>query len=496
MHASADVPHTSFSEEHAGQAPRPHRVSPRPYFFALAHAARRDESAFAIEGVTLERCLATLDTPFYVTSLSAVEARTRAYVEALRAHFPQGHVHYALKANFAPAVLQAVLRAGGGVDIVSVGEWRQALRAGAHPSDICFAGVGKRPAEWCEALQGGLGSLNVEHAAELAAVLEACAESPCGTKVLLRLNPCVELETHPHLKTGALDSKFGLLEEQIVGFFTEQRARFPSREAFLRWLSPVRGLHVHIGSQMQGAQIFTHVAAKVASLAAWMAAQGVMLTHFDLGGGLGVGEGGVPEGETDVRAHVDFLCTSLSRALEDACKQEPALAAALGEGFKHLCVALEPGRSIVASSTLLVTRVLYEKSNAPDIHFAYVDAGMNDFPRPAIYGARHAVERLAAGPTVRETIEPREYQVVGPVCESGDVLARKALLPALSPGDVLGFYEAGAYCRSMASHYNLRPLPAELFVRGQEIVCIEKAREHVASESVVSFIPTRYEKEK
>ena len=487
MHASSDVLPTSQEIDSHDIETDPVRISPRPFFSAPPQASRSGASAFAIEGVTLERCLGTLDTPFYVTSLSAIEARTRAYVQALRAHFPKGHVHYALKANFAPAVLRAVLRAGGGMDIVSVGEWRQALRAGADPADICFAGVGKRPSEWREALQGGLGSLNVEHVAELAAVLDACAETPCGTRISIRLNPCVELETHPHLKTGALDSKFGLLEEQVVSFFTGQRARFASQDDFLRWLAPVRGLHVHIGSQMQSAQVFTHVAAKVASLAAWLAAQGVRLTHFDLGGGLGVGEQGVPEGETDVRTHVDFLCSSLSRALRSACDNEPALASVLGKDFEHVSVALEPGRSIVASSTLLVTRVLYEKSNAPGIHFAYVDAGMNDFPRPALYGARHAVERLAVGDALNETGHPREYQVVGPVCESGDVLARNALLPVLSPGDVLGFYEAGAYCRSMASHYNLRPLPGELFVRGRDIVCTEKAREHHGAEAAVVF---------
>jgi diaminopimelate decarboxylase len=475
----------------------------RPHIAAPSLASRGDANAVAIEGVTLGRCLGAMPTPFYCTSLSAVEARATAYVSALSKHFPRSAVHYALKANFAPEVVEAVRRGGAGVDIVSVGEWRAALAAGAKPAEICFAGVGKRREEWIEAIEAGLGYLNVEHTAELREVLDHLAgkkgeardgplKASAATCVSLRLNPCVELDTHPHLRTGALDSKFGMLHEQVMGFLAQSRSLYPTGAEgdarFRRWLSPIKGVHVHVGSQLQAGNVFGHVATRTARLAGELCRQGIGVSHFDLGGGLGVGPDGVPPGHEDIREHVEFLSEALRRALLEEMSQNASAERDWGTELERVSVALEPGRSIVASSTLLVTRVLYEKSNSPEIHFAYVDAGMNDFPRPAIYGATHPVEFLAtadglgvasrggASAAAREGSWLQPYQVVGPVCESGDVLARKAPLPPLRPGDVLGFLEAGAYCRSMASHYNLRPLPGEVFVRGSEIVSLREPR--------------------
>jgi diaminopimelate decarboxylase len=455
----------------------------------LAHRGPR--ALVAIEDVTLARMLAAVPTPFYATSLGAVEDRARAYVASLRARFPRGDVHYAVKANFAPAILRAVSAAGAGVDIVSVGEWRAALRAGVAPADVCFAGVGKRPAEWREALAGGIGSFNVEHAQELGALLDDLVDGPvdshhdgvwgegsygpAGPRVSLRLNPCVELDTHPHLRTGALDSKFGMLAHQAEDYLRHRRLSFPSQEAYARWVAPVRGIHVHVGSQLQDRGVFHAVAAKVAAFAVTLAGLGVLVNHFDLGGGLGVGSGGVPTDASDIESHVGFVCDELRDALMEVARQHPQLADAWGPGLSRVSVALEPGRSVVASSTLMITTLLYSKSNAPGVRFAYVDAGMNDFPRPSVYGANHHVEYLSSASDTplgtERAAELGTWQVVGPVCESGDVLARGATLPlSLVPGDVLGFCEAGAYCRSMASHYNLRPLPGEVFVRGGEIV--------------------------
>lgn len=470
----------------------------RPFIEAPRLADRGHPESFTIEGVTLARLLAALPTPFYATSLGAVEARARAYVEALQRNAQAGfggsssHVHYAMKANFAPAVLRAVARAGAGVDIVSVGEWRKARSSGIPAKAICFAGVGKRPAEWMETLEGGIGALNVEHADEAVALLDVLqAWEPVPERPLplvsLRLNPCVELETHPHLKTGALDSKFGMLHEQALDFLAQKKLTFVSPEDFARWLRPLRGIHVHVGSQLHDPDVFLAVAKRVAAFAEALEGFGVVVTHFDLGGGLGVGPTGVPSRASDIDAHVDALCSALRAALSEVAKRNPRLAGAWGfeNGSSRspqalpsgVTLALEPGRSVVASSTCLFTTVLYAKANAPDIRFAYVDAGMNDFPRPAIYGAKHPVEFAASGEGslvsarwLRLHEELRPWNVVGPVCESGDVLARNVMLPQVRQGDVLAFLEAGAYCRSMASHYNLRPLPAEIFVKAGDIV--------------------------
>ena len=466
----------------------------RPFFTVANVKARQHFKGFSIDGVTLEQLRASAPTPFYVTSLSAVASRAHAYLNTLRSFFPRGQVHYAMKANFAPSILTTVKAAGLGVDIVSIGEWRAALKVGFKPADVCFAGVGKTPAQWREALAGGVGIVNVEHVQELQDILDLLEALPADAHrplIAIRLNPCVESNTHPHLKTGALDSKFGMLLEQLSQWLNTRKTSqaeqaFQTKQTSERWknyLAPLSGIHVHIGSQLLNPEVFELVVEKVFEAAELLRTFGTHIAHIDLGGGLGVGFDGVPPDNSDIINHVSFLCQTILRV----AKNHPELASPWGHQCQNLSVNLEPGRSVVASSTALFTEVLYEKSNSELVHFAYVDAGMNDFPRPSIYNARHAVvlaNKTEWGPeTLSEPLSvlrgellnadappEKNYTVVGPVCESGDVLARNAALPQLARGDWLVFLEAGAYCRSMASHYNLRPLPAEIFVQDGKIV--------------------------
>lgn len=442
----------------------------RSYINYPGKAGGRPCNELGVDGVTLQHLKARSTLPMFVTSLRAVAERAAAYVETLSSHFPSSKVYYAMKANSALPVLREVHRVGCGLDIVSIGEFRIARAAGVPASQICFAGVGKTKTEILEALEAGLGVVNVEHAQELIFVLESLQKmraqrpdhsSHVNTRVAIRLNPCVESPTHPHLRTGALDSKFGLLLSQIEECLAlikqkhTQDGRF-DEAAFVQFLAPLCGLHVHIGSQLQSHEVFPLVLAKVTQAVEVLHAAGIVIDHLDLGGGLGVGPEGTPCDHSDVKAHVEFQASCLKAAI----KENSLLQSLWGVTADKVHVCLEPGRSIVASSTVFLTEVLYEKANVASHRFAYVDAGMNAFPRPAIYGAEH---KTACANKNNTNLIP--YRVFGPVCESGDILARDAHLPQLSEGDCVVFFEAGAYCRSMASHYNLRQIPAELFCR-------------------------------
>jgi diaminopimelate decarboxylase len=441
----------------------------RPFFHLPSVRGCSENEASLIDGVSLDAILGYGYSPVYVTALSAVKQRVEAYQSALKRHFPKNEIYYAMKANYAPAILKEVQSTGAGVDIVSIGEWHAALNAGFSPEKVCFAGVGKREQEWRTAIDGKVGFINVEQTAELSSILAYLNELPLvSTHLAVRLNPCVEIETHPHLRTGSLDSKFGLLAEQILMWVTEQRGRFSSQELWKKFVAPWQGLHVHIGSQLLNPEVFSHVVVKLLEVADALVEQGIPIQHLDLGGGLGVGINGVPSDASDIKNHVQLLCAELLAG----GKHFPKLQKAWGEAFEKLTVCLEPGRSIVASSTVLLTRVLYEKSNGPDIHFCYVDAGMNDFPRPAIYGAAHEIALVCPSQSAAREKKNASvnYHVVGPVCESGDVFSKSAKLPLLVPDDILAFFEGGAYCRSMASHYNLRALPAEIFLKAGQVI--------------------------
>ncbi len=468
----------------------------RPYIKWPNMPGTQSVQQLEVDGVNLSVLRGQVSGPCFVTSLNAVKQRAETYVRELASYFSKSRVFYAMKANAAPEILREVARQGCGLDIVSIGEFRAARAAGVPAAEICFAGVGKLTSEIIEAVEAGLGVINVEHAQELSFVLEhlqtrraqyAAAVQPTGgflemqrafhePLVALRLNPCVESQTHPHLKTGALDSKFGMLTAQVADWLQSTQLRFTrnnklDEKAFREFVAPLKGIHVHIGSQLQSHDVFPLVLERVRDCVLMLADSGVQIDHLDLGGGLGVGPAGVPADASDIRAHVGFQ----ARALRELVGAQPRLQEMWGADCSKLTVCLEPGRSMVASSTVFLTEVLYEKANLDTVRFAYVDAGMNAFPRPSIYGAEHST--ACANKPATSLIH---YKVFGPVCESGDVLAREARLPQLHAGDVVVFFEAGAYCRSMASHYNLRTIPAEVFVRDGKITSLTPALDPTA----------------
>lgn len=434
------------------------------------------DGAFCIEGVSLAQLTSQFPTPFYVTALAAFEDRLRLYQKHLRSAFPRARVYYALKANAGLPLVQCVQAVGEGFDIVSRGELEHLLRAEVDPARICYAGVGKGQQEVALALQASVGMLNVEHIDELKHALACLTERSSRSQIALRLNPCIDVETHPHLRTGALDSKFGMLAEEILGFFDSPAAKAlvdakdatgnPLRQA-------ISGIHVHVGSQLLTGKLFGAVVQAATQLAVALMERGLRITHLDFGGGLGVGLDGVPHDGSDIANHV----RGLRDALRAACEKQTVLLDAWGKDLAGVEICLEPGRSVVASSTIFVTQALYTRINHADHRFVYVDGGMNDFPRPAIYGAKHAVTVGLRGSAVAHAGQAvaggAGLQIVGPVCESGDVLRKDPAtgeIDTVAPGDTLVFFEAGAYCRSMASEYNLRPLPHTVYVREGKVL--------------------------
>jgi diaminopimelate decarboxylase len=439
-----------------------------------------------VEDIPLSRILEQQSTPFYVCSLSAFADRIRLYQDHLRRLFPQSRVYYALKANWGSPLVSAVQAAGEGFDIVSLGELRHLMLLGVPPSSVCFAGVGKTREEIIAALEASVGILNVEHLAELEMALEEMQRITTTTRIALRLNPCVEVDTHPHLKTGALDSKFGMLAEDLLGALSSPRwqeilGRKSAQGSLL--CESICGVHVHVGSQLLKGTLLGGVVDAAAALAERLVGLGLPIDHLDCGGGLGVPHTGVPHDGSDIADHTAALHKAILRSVQS----RPLLVERWGNDLARVQVCLEPGRSLVASSTVFVTRALYTRTNGGEHRFVYVDGGMNDFPRPSIYGARHDVclgMPTGCAPGTRsfvggEAVKGGEgLQIVGPVCESGDVLRRDPgveEIASVSPGDVLVFFEAGAYCRSMASGYNLRGLPESLFVKGDQFIQETKA---------------------
>jgi diaminopimelate decarboxylase len=446
----------------------------RPFITLKPLEQRIKGEGLYIDSVPLSDILDLKVSPIYVTSLNSISQRLNYYKSALQKHFTNFEVFYAMKANFSFPILEEIKNSGGGIDIVSIGEWRAALKAGIKPEKICFAGVGKKEEEWKEAIKGGLGYLSVEHLSELNDILffiyKNKSDEIKSLVISLRLNPSVEVETHPHLKTGALNSKFGILFEHFEIWLNQMKSQFQDIEDYKKWIRPLKGIHVHVGSQLMENSIFPLIANKILDCAHFMLKNNIIVKHIDFGGGLGVPVEGVPENGNDIKSHIDFLCNTFKNAASDY----KDLIKEWGEDFNNLFVCVEPGRSIVASSTVFITQVLYEKQNSDKNLFCYVDGAMNDFPRPSLYGAIHHAEIVNFNQDVnlREKLKNNflNWNIVGPVCESGDFLSKNTLLPEVQKGDIIAFFEAGAYCRSMASTYNLRSLTSEVFVKDGKIL--------------------------
>jgi diaminopimelate decarboxylase len=397
------------------------------------------------ESVDLAAVIESVGTPCYVYSRAAVEERWRAFDGAFgrRAHL----VCYAVKANSNLALLNVLARLGSGFDIVSGGELQRVLAAGGSADKIVFSGVGKTAAEMSQALDAGILCFNVESEAELDTLNKVARESGRTAPVSLRVNPDVDAETHPYISTGLRESKFGISIDRAFDIF--QHARSMSNVA-------VRGVDCHIGSQITTLEPFVEALHRVLDLIGELTDAGIEIEHLDLGGGLGINYGTEDAAEPD-----DYVL-----ALLDALQEH-------GSRYQRLRLLIEPGRAIVGNAGVLLTRVINLKRNG-DKNFAVVDAAMNDLIRPALYEAWHDIAPL----TQNAPHKPAIYDVVGPVCESGDFLGLERKL-AIAPGDSLAIASVGAYGFVMSSNYNTRARAAEVMVDGEKFHVVRK-RETIA----------------
>lgn len=391
-----------------------------------------------LEGCALGELAREFGTPLYVYSQGAMLAALAGYQRALagRDHL----VCYAMKANPNLAVLQTFARAGCGFDIVSAGELERVLAAGGDPAKVVFSGVGKTAADMRRALAAEVMCFNVESESELELLSRTATAEGRTARVSLRVNPDVDAGTHPYISTGLKGNKFGVAHDRAVATYL-RAAGLPGLE--------VVGIDCHIGSQITRAEPYLDALDRLLDLVEAVEAQGVKLHHLDLGGGLGITY------DDETPPAIDTLVSQLVARID-------------ARGHGHRKILFEPGRSLVGNAGVLVSEVLYLKPTAPDTvpatdgskNFCIVDAAMNDLMRPAMYEAWMAIV-----PCRRRDTAPAVFDVVGPVCESGDWLGRARSL-AVQPGDHIAVLSAGAYGMSMASNYNSRPRAAEVMVAG------------------------------
>lgn len=400
-----------------------------------------------VEGVGLAEIAARFGTPCYVYSHAALAEAYAAYRDALRAHGLAGRslVCYAAKANSNLAILNLFARLGAGFDIVSGGELARVLAAGGAADKIVFSGVGKSRAEMLAALEAGIHCFNVESASELEHLDQVAAGQGCRAPVSLRVNPDVDPKTHPYIATGLKSTKFGVAFDEAFELY-RRAATLPN--------ITVKGIDCHIGSQLLDPAPAAEATDKILALVDRLAAAGIALEHIDLGGGMGIQYCADEPAPTPA----NYLAPMLTRL---AARSEK--------------LVFEPGRSLVGNAGLLLTRVEVLKPGR-EKHFAVVDAAMNDLMRPALYDAWHDIVKVGAGDAATDTAAP--YEIVGPVCESGDFLGHDRLL-ALREGDLLAVLSAGAYGMAMASNYNTRPRAAEVMVDGGTVHLIRR-REEIA----------------
>lgn len=405
----------------------------------MDHFEYRDGRLHA-EDVPVADIAATVGTPCYIYSRATIERHWRAFDQAFGQH--PHLVCYAVKANSNLAVLNVLARLGSGFDIVSGGELERVLVAGGNPGKIVFSGVGKRRDELERALEMKIRCFNVESEAELALLERVAAERGQRAPVSLRINPDVDADTHPYISTGLKQNKFGIEVERALAVYAWAAAS-PHLE--------VVGVDCHIGSQLTRVAPFVDALERVLALVGRLEAQGIAIRHLDLGGGLGI----------RYRDEEPPLPAEHAAALLERLRDRP-----------HE-ILIEPGRAIVGNAGILVTRVELLKQG-DEKSFAVVDAAMNDLLRPALYSAWQAiipVEPRAVG-------EPHRYDVVGPICETGDFLGKDRELN-IEPGDLLAVRSAGAYGFAMSSNYNSRPRAAEVMVDGGRFQVVRR-RETVA----------------
>ncbi len=385
------------------------------------------------EDVSVASVADCVGTPFYLYSHATIKRHFSVFDSAFQdlAHL----TCFSVKSNSNLAILKLLALAGGGADIVSAGELFRALRAGIPPRKIVFSGVGKTTHDMLEALKSDILMFNIESEQELRALNEAAEHIGCKATIAVRVNPNVVPETHPYIVTGIGDTKFGIPIDDCLGTYALAKD--------LKNIH-VKGISCHIGSQVTEVDPFLDALRTLKKLLRDVQAMGLDITFLNIGGGLGI-------------------------TYDDERPPQPAeYAMALKDtlGENNVTLILEPGRVIIGNAGILITRVIYTKST-PHKKFVIVDAGMNDLIRPTLYDSFHAVQPVKV--TGSERIEA---DLVGPVCETGDFLAKNRRMPSFKPGDLVAIMSAGAYGFSMASNYNSRPRPAEVMVKGKRFSII------------------------
>lgn len=380
-------------------------------------------------------------TPCFVYSRATIERHFLAFTDAMKSH--PHLICYAVKANSNIAVLNVLAKMGSGFDIVSGGELSRVVKAGGDPSKVVFSGVGKTVEEIKLGLDLGIKCFNVESEAELHRIADVAAAEGKVAPISIRVNPNVDAGTHPYISTGLKENKFGIELEQALPLF-EWAHRQPSLS--------VQGVDCHIGSQLTEISPFLDALDALIALIDRLADKGIELSHLDLGGGLGVPYNG------EAPPHPSEYAAALMKKLER---------------FPQLTIIFEPGRAIMANAGIMLTKVEYLKQNA-EKNFCIVDAAMNDLIRPALYSAWQRIE-----PVVKTEAESKVYDVVGPICETGDFIGKERELN-VAAGDLLAVRSAGAYGFTMSSNYNSRPRAAEIMVDGDKTHLIRQ-RETVES---------------
>lgn len=400
----------------------------------MHHFEHRDGILFA-EEISVTSLAEKYGTPLYIYSAATLKRHFKAFDSAFE---ELDHLTcYSVKANSNLSVLRMLAEQGAGMDIVSGGELYRALKAGVAPEKIVYSGVGKRPSEIREALEAGILMFNVESIAELEKINEIAGQMGKIAQVSFRINPDVDPQTHPYISTGMAKNKFGLDIEHSMKAY--------QLAAKLENVEPV-GMDCHIGSQLTKIAPFLEALDKLLAFYEKLKEMGLQIKYLDLGGGLGISY------DAEEPPHPTEFGQSLAQKLKDI----------------PLKVILEPGRVIAGNAGVMITEVVYTKST-PTKNFLIVDGAMNDLVRPSLYGSFHQVAEVE-----KKGRATKEYDVVGPICESSDFLARDRELPTPKQGERLVVYSAGAYGFTMSSNYNTRPRACELIVDGDKVIVARK----------------------
>ncbi|HLC18669.1 MAG TPA: diaminopimelate decarboxylase [Thermodesulfobacteriota bacterium] len=395
----------------------------------------RGASLFA-EGVRVERIAEEAGTPVFIYSQRTLKRHYEAFGSAFKkaAHI----ICYSVKANSNLSVLKTFADLGSGFDIVSGGELFRALKAGADPARVVFSGVGKTEEEIAYALKKGILMFNVESPQELKTLDAVAGRLRKRARFAIRVNPDVDPRTHPYISTGLKKNKFGVESSEAIGLYVHARDNLKNVEAV--------GIDCHIGSQLTRIGPFVEALKKTKRLVKTLRREGVEIRYLDMGGGLGITY------DKEAPPHPSKYGNAVIRETRGL----------------DVTLIFEPGRVIVGNAGILVTKVIYTKKT-PYKNFIIVDAAMNDLARPSLYGSYHAIKAVRDGTGTEITAD-----VVGPVCESGDFLAKDRLLPDVKPGEFLAVMSAGAYGFTMSSNYNSRPRAAEVMVRGRSFSVVKK----------------------